>query len=227
MCNPSQPVQCPVTGELPQTSDTDYQLHTTPFVFSRSQTDKSHFYLFLNKFYKFTKTTSSYSENGVPESSFIPRSVQLKSEQFYIPISRHILHDRVEIFSVLKTCGLSVEAVEAWRQAASSLEAAWRTLYSLLTSCFLSCSSSPGLSSDKEAWQVWSLLSPGHSLAQLVRAVRAKPWQSFIVTSGPRLRRPKVNVKASISPINSDMATNAGEDRHHEVSSHPMENLLK
>ena len=115
MCNPSQPVQCPVTGELPQTSDTDYQLHTTPRLplgFSRSYI-QSHFYLFLNKFYKFTKTTSSYSENGVPESSFIPRSVQLKSEQSYIPISRHILHDRVEIFSVLKTCGLSVEAVEA------------------------------------------------------------------------------------------------------------------
>ena len=174
MCNPSQPVQCPVTGELPQTSDSDYQLHTTPFVFSRSQTYKSHFYLFLNKFYKFTKTTSSYSENGVPESSFIPRSVQLKSEQSYIPISRHILHDRVEIFSVLKTCGLSVEAVEAWRQAASSLEAAWRTLYSLLTSY----SSSPA-----HHLLDWAVTRrPGRSGLSSLLAI---PWRSSWELSEP------------------------------------------
>ena len=86
------------------TSDSDYQLHTTPRLplgFSRSYI-QSHFYLFLNKFYKFTKTTSSYTENSVhcplSHSFFYNRN----PDPFWISFlhESHIFCDNIFLWSI-------------------------------------------------------------------------------------------------------------------------------
>ena len=182
--------------------------------FSRSYI-QSHFYLFLNKFYKFTKTTSSCTENSV----HCPLSHSFFYNRNPVPFL-DFLSPWIVTFSVIKffmidwllldSANLSAECrreagdlttsshqLGGYRGETSS-SVAYTVLSTLHPELLLLSPAHPDHGSVPPWWPHWWCPSLSSSHSGLVTNNQTK---RLMVTSGPRPERPKVNVKASISPI--------------------------